>query len=57
MVDLKGSVGELRMVLQITRKDTGKVEEVEMVGFVDEEKLKELQNGSNSLDGGPQRSD
>ena len=45
------------MTLQITRKETGKVEEVEMVGFVDEEKLKELQNGSNSLDGGPQRSD
>ena len=57
MVDLKGNVGELRMVLQITRKDTGKVEEVEMVGFVDEEKLKDLQNGSNSLDGGPQRGD
>lgn len=33
----------MRLTLQITRKETGKVETVEMVGFVDEAKLKELQ--------------
>ena len=57
MIALNGQPGELRMTLQITRKATGKVEEVELVGFVDEDKLKEIQNGSNSLDSGPQRGD
>lgn len=50
-------MGELRMTLQITRKETGKVEEVELIGFLDEEKLKELQNGSNSQHGSTERSD
>ena len=57
MIELNGQPGELRMTLQITRKATGKVEEVELVGFVDEDKLKELQNGSNSLNSGEKRSD
>lgn len=57
MINLNGSQGELRFTLQITRKETGKVEEVELVGFVDEEKLKELQNGSNSLNSSPERRD
>lgn len=57
MIELNGQPGELRITLQITRKATGKVEEVELVGFVDENKLKELQNGGNSLNSGPQRSD
>lgn len=57
MIALNGQPGELRLTLQITRKDTGKVEEVELVGFIDEDKLKELQNGSHSLNSGPQRSD
>tara|TARA_R110000868_G_scaffold59761_2_gene183367 strand:- start:20446 stop:20619 length:174 start_codon:yes stop_codon:yes gene_type:complete len=55
--ELQGQVGELRLTLQITRAATGKTETVELVGFVDEEKLKELQHGSNPLDGGAQRSD
>ena len=57
MSNLGGQMGELRMTLQITRKETGKVEEVELIGFLDEEKLKELQNGGNSLDSSPQRGD
>lgn len=57
MSNLSGQIGELRMTLQITRKETGKVEEVELIGYLDEEKLKELQNGGNSLDSSPQRSD
>jgi hypothetical protein len=57
MSNLSGQVGELRMTLQITRKETGKVEEVELIGYLDEEKLKELQNGSHSLDSSPERGD
>jgi hypothetical protein len=44
MSDLVGAVGELQMTIQITRKETGKVEEFKLTGFLDEEKLKELQN-------------
>lgn len=57
MSNLGGQMGELRMMLQITRKETGKVEEVELIGYLDEEKLKELQNGGNSLDSSPERGD
>ena len=57
MTNLNGQLGELRFTVQITRKETGKVEEVELVGFLDAEKLKELQNGSHPLDSSPQRSD
>lgn len=57
MINLGGQLGELRFTVQITRKETGKVEEVELVGFVDEDKLKEIQNGSNPLNSGSQRSD
>lgn len=42
-MNLAGDIGELKLTVQITRKETGKVEEVELVGFVDEEKLKQLQ--------------
>ena len=51
MTALAGQVGELRFVLQVTRKETGKVEEVELVGFLDEDKLKELQNAAQAADG------
>ena len=44
MADLAGSVGELRFTVSVTRKETGNVETCEMVGFVDEEKLKQLQD-------------
>lgn len=50
MPELSGQVGELRFTLQIVRKETGATETVELVGYLDEEKLKELQNGGNSLD-------
>ena len=49
MNDLKGTIGELTMTIQVTRKETGKVEEFKLIGFLDEEKLKEIQNGSNTL--------
>lgn len=57
MSNLSGQMGELRFTVQITRKETGKVEEVELVGYLDEDKLKELHDGSHPLDGGPQRGD
>lgn len=44
--ELSGQVGELRFTLEITRKDTGKVEQVEMIGFIDEEQLKQFQSGN-----------
>lgn len=56
MSNLSGQAGELRFKLQITRKETGKVDEVELVGFLDEEKLKEIQNGCNPQHGSPERS-
>lgn len=40
--ELKGAVGELRMAVQITRKDTGITETHELVGFVDQEQLERL---------------
>lgn len=42
-MQLKGQLGELKMTVQITRKETGETEEVEMVGFLNEEQLKQLQ--------------
>lgn len=57
MPDLSGQMGELRFTLQIKRKETGLTDTVELVGYLDEEKLKELQNGSNSLDSSAGRSD
>jgi len=57
MIALSGQMGELRMTVQITRKDTGKVEQVELVGYLDEDKLKELQNGGNPQHSSPERSD
>jgi len=57
VIELGGQVGELRFTVEIKRKDTGKVEQYELVGFIDEDKLKELQSGGNSLDGSAQCSD
>jgi hypothetical protein len=48
MTALEGSLGEVTFTLEITRKETGKVETVDMVGFVELEKLKEIENGSNT---------
>ena len=43
MIELGGKVGEVVMTLQITRKETGKTEEVQLVGYLDEEQLKALE--------------
>lgn len=55
MAELNGQLGELRMTLEITRKETGKVETVELIGRLDEQQIKELENGSDSQHSGPQR--
>lgn len=48
MSELKGQVGEVRMTINIVRKETGKTETYELIGKVgDVEKDKE--NGSNTL--------
>lgn len=52
MSELGGQIGELRFSVQVTRKETGETENYELVGFLDENKLKELQNGSDPLDSG-----
>lgn len=57
MIELNGQAGEIRFTLEVTRKETGKVEVVEMVGFLDEEKLKEFTNGGNTLDSSAKRGD
>lgn len=57
MSDLGGQIGEVRFTLEVKRKETGKVETFEMVGFVDEAKLKEFENGSDSQHSSPQRGD
>ena len=57
MTALGGQMGELRFTVEITRKDTGKVEQVELVGYLDEDKLKELHNGGNPQHSSPERSD
>lgn len=49
MANLSGDVGELRFTVQITRKETGKTEEVEMVGFLNEEQLNQLQQDAAPL--------
>jgi hypothetical protein len=50
MNDLKGVVGEVHATVTVTRATTGKVETYDVVGFVNEEQLKQLeaQNGSHS---------
>lgn len=48
MPDLQGQIGELRMTVEITRKETGKVEIFELIGHVmpeeEESKEKEPEN-------------
>ena len=56
MADIKGSVGELSFTIQIKRKETGQIEEYQMVGKITDEQLKELEDGCNTLDSGTQRS-
>ncbi len=56
MVKLSGAVGELKMILQIKRKDSDKVEEVTITGFLDEEQAKifqkEVNHGSDTQHSG-----
>jgi hypothetical protein len=57
MINLSGQPGELRFTIEIKRAETGKVETYDLVGFLDEDKLKELQNGSDPQHSSPERSD
>lgn len=54
MANLCGQVGELTLQVQITRKETGKVEEYTLTAPIDAEQekqlFKETDNGRNSLD-------
>lgn len=55
MSELQGQAGEVRMTVSITRKATGKVETVELVGRVDHmeyEETKEQNDGGDALDSG-----
>jgi hypothetical protein len=57
MINLSGQMGEVRFSVEVKRADTGKVEQYELVGYLDEDKLKELQNGSDSQHGSTERGD
>ena len=48
MSELTGQTGELRFTIQITRKETGKVEEYELIGKID---------GGNTLNSSEGRGD
>lgn len=50
MADLSGQIGELRMVLEIKRKETGETEIVELIGKVTDD-------GGDALDGSTERCD
>lgn len=52
MVELGGQVGELRFTIHITRKETGQVETYQLIGVIDPDKMKELQDVSNSQHSG-----
>lgn len=49
MADLQGALGELRMTVHITRKETGKTETVELVSAItDEASAKALDDALNN---------
>ena len=50
MADLSGVVGEVSFTLSITSKETGETREIPMVGFVNEEQLKALQEAETIKD-------
>jgi hypothetical protein len=52
-----GQVGEVTFTVEVTRKDTGKIDTFNLVGQVTEAQLKELQDGSHTLDSSEERSD
>lgn len=47
-IALQGQIGELSLTVQVVRKETGKVEEYQLTGFLDEDQLKALQAQSDS---------
>ena len=53
MTEAKGGGGELRAVVTITRKETGKVEEFELVGHATQEQVEQLKEQNH---GNPQHS-
>lgn len=55
MADLEGQIGELSFNLQITRKETGQVEDYTLTGIVTNEIIEDLNNGSNTLDSSAER--
>lgn len=57
MSNLIGQSGELRLTVEVKRKETGKVEKFELIGYVSDDQLKEITNGSNSQHGGEERGD
>lgn len=48
MADLNGTPGELMMTIKITRVETGKVDEVNLIGQLDKNQLKTLQTSEES---------
>jgi len=50
--NLSGHAGEVRMTVEIVRKETGLKETHELVGYVDEQQLKDMQDGSNAQHSG-----
>lgn len=52
MADLSGQAGEIKMTVHITRKETGRVEEYQLVGKVTGEQLEELNNACDPHDSG-----
>jgi hypothetical protein len=57
MTEAKGGGGELRAVVTITRKDTGKVEEYEITGHATDEQIEQLkeQHHVNTQHSSPKR--
>jgi hypothetical protein len=55
--ELQGPPAELRFVLTVKRKDTGKVETYEMAGYTKPAEQTESTDGSDTQHGSAQRSD
>ena len=56
-MNLVGPTGELRFTIEIKRKETGKIDTFNLVGQVTDEQLKEMQDGSHTLDSSKERGD
>lgn len=53
MSELQGQTGELRFTVEIKRIETGLIETYDLIGYLDEDKLKEIQNGSHPFHSSP----